>query len=171
MNTNYLVHTLGPQGTNCEAAANHWLGKTPNGGKVVLHPTLEDAVEVACRNPESGVVLACVVYPDLHHLVFRNLSRLRLSDCFVMPTLAMVLASKDGRIPARVASHPAPVDLVSNHDFKIELTTSNSEAARLCSVGQIEGCITTLLAANEYGLKVIEDFGQIPMGFSVHVPY
>lgn len=64
-----VLHTLGPTGTNCEAAAHAWFRRQGGVGRVELHSTLEQAVE---RMPEDDThaLLSCVVYPELHTLVF-----------------------------------------------------------------------------------------------------
>lgn len=40
-----VLHTLGPTGTNCEAAAHAWFRRQGGVGRVELHSTLEQAVE------------------------------------------------------------------------------------------------------------------------------
>jgi hypothetical protein len=48
---------------------------------------------------------------------------------------------------------------------------SNAQAAADCATNKTDGCITTLPCAEKYGLYVIKDYGQIPMGFTIHVAY
>ncbi|WP_261566770.1 hypothetical protein [Frankia gtarii] len=166
---NLTVHTLGPVGTNCEAAAHHWLdrqGLTDHA--VVLHPTLEKAAEVVKAEADGHVLLGCVVYPDLHHLVFRNLGTLRMLECFVLDTWSMVVAGDMSAPRPRVASHPAPADLLGEWRPEIVLVDSNSEAALLCAEGKTDACVTTSVAADAAGLPVVKDFGPVPMGFSIH---
>jgi len=165
------VHTLGPTGTNCEAAARHWIeqrGLTDS--EVVLHPTLERAVVDVLDAPESSALLACVVYPLLHEIVFKNLRDLTMRDCFVFPTHHMVYAGRPGATGRTVASHPAPVNLLDGFDVDITLVNSNSEAAATCAGGATDACITTMPAAQRHRLDVRTDFGPVPMGFSVHAP-
>ncbi len=100
------IHTLGPTGTNCESAAHWWLKKKNPNGSVVLHPTLEAAV--SALDGSNSALLACIVYPDLHTLVFSNLDTIALEDIFIYPTHNMVLASRTGAWPAVVSTHPAP---------------------------------------------------------------
>ncbi|MEV6694958.1 hypothetical protein AB0M35_26120 [Micromonospora sp. NPDC051196] len=162
------LYTLGPTGTNCEYAANTWFERRGRQGRVHLCPTLETAVE---QLPYDGTaaLLGCVVYPDLHHLVFQNLHRLTLAETFVVPTHRMVLAARDGREPITVATHPAPQSLVPERLTRV-LTTSNARAAQECAAGEVDGCVTTLPAARIHDLRVITDFGPVPMGFTVHLP-
>lgn len=165
------VHTLGPSGTNCEAAAHHWLEQRGlRNGTVVLHPTLERAALDVLAEPESSALLACVVYPHLHEIVFKNLALLSMRDCFVFPTHNMVYAGRAGNARRTVASHPAPVNLLDGHDVEIVLVNSNSEAAAICSTGATDACITTLPAAQRHQLDIHADFGPVPMGFSLHAP-
>jgi hypothetical protein len=169
------VHTLGPAGTNCEAAAKFWIGRRrDNRGTIVLHPSLESAVSDVLEACDDSVLLACVVYPRLHEIVFRNLEHIELRDCFVMPTHRMVLAARvmpcaESPKPfGSIASHPAPVDLVAGSCADIRMARSNSEAAQICARGETDACITTVVAANSNDLAIVRDFGSIQMGFSIH---
>lgn len=169
------VHTLGPAGTNCEKAAYLWLEKNGHRGEVKLHQTLEDAAKYMSDTDSSDILLGCIVYPHLHHLVFKNLSCLKLIDCFVMDTHNMVFASKNpnpGKIRT-VGSHPAPQDLIRqvpgiNNQLSIRLFNSNSEAAHQCAADVVDACISTDISARRCGLTVLADFGPVPMGFSIH---
>ncbi|WP_306028986.1 hypothetical protein [Stappia sp. MMSF_3263] len=164
-----LIRTLGPAGTNCEAAAHHYCDARGLKADIALHATLEDAIEKVIVEPGSAL-LGCVVYPDLHQLVFPYLGRMVLADLFLFDTFNMVLASRDAGIPIRtVATHPAPRSLVPG-GVEAHLATSNSEAARLCRSGKMDACITTLAAARQEGLTVLKDHGAVPMGFTIHVP-
>jgi len=162
-----VLHTLGPTGTNCEAAAYEWFRRQGRAGSVVLHDTLEQAVEQMPSEP-GVALLSCIVYPDLHTLVFSNLDVLWLIDSFVMPTHRMVLAS---RVPNcainTVASHPAP-RLLAPNNANVKLMSSNSKAASACKAGEVDACITTSVASDAAGLYIVRDFGRVPMGFAIH---
>ncbi len=41
----FNIHTLGPEGTNCEAAAENWLLDNNINGRIILHDTLEDGMD------------------------------------------------------------------------------------------------------------------------------
>jgi hypothetical protein len=160
------IHTLGPQGTNCEAAARKWFADHGRTGRVVLHPTLEAAAEHVNRDLGEAV-LGCAVYPELHNFVFLNLHRFQLVDSFVMPTHNMILASRDGSWPATVSSHPAPVGLIPS-GISVRLVSSNAQASLDCLAELSDGCITTAVAAAANGLKLVQDFGPVPMVFTLH---
>lgn len=164
------LHTLGPPGTNCEHAARVWLARqgVDEPGAVRLYPTLEQGLEALPRDASVGL-LGCVVYPLLHELVFTNLHRLRLLDCFVLDTHEMLLAARPGVSgPLRTAScHPAPVSLVPDGVDPV-LVDSNAVAARDCAAGRTDACITTRPAAEAHGLRLVRSFGPVPMGFTVH---
>ncbi len=162
-----IIHTLGPSGTNCETAAAFWYSANGLEGEVVLHDTLEDAVGAVEASHKKSALLGCIVYPELHTLVFSNLDTLYLDDVFVMPTHNMVLASRDGQNPTTVLSHPAPRKLAPA-EASVRLVNSNSRAAMDCAGGLSDGCVTTLVAAKREGLTVIKDYGPVPMGFSIH---
>jgi hypothetical protein len=166
LNTIEVIHTLGPAGTNCEKAAIEWYKRQGRTGKVKLYQTLEKALEEMPKTA-SHALLGCIVYPELHTLVFSNLKTLTLSDCFIMPTFNMVLATRNQGPITSVATHPAP-QLLASGEYKKTIVTSNSEAAIQCSEGAVDACITTLPSATNYKLHVKEDFGEVPMGFSIH---
>lgn len=164
------LHTLGPTGTNLEAAAHRWFsqqGRTDD-GQVVLHATLEYAMESVPRTGEHAL-LACAVYPDLHTLVFGNLQVCRMVDSFVWPTHEMVLAVAPGAPaePRTVATHPAPAGLVPPTGER-QLVSSNAQAAIDCADGKVDGCVTTVVAARAHGLRVVRSFGEVPMVYTVH---
>jgi prephenate dehydratase len=160
------VHTLGPHGTNLETAAHEWLHRRGIDGKVELHASLEAALDSVPDDGEHALA-ACAVYPALHTLTFGNLHRLHMVDSFIMPTHNMVLASTGADNPRTVSTHPAPVGLVSE-EAESRLVLSNSQAAIDCAAGSTEGCITTSVAAERHGLRVLRDFGPVPMVFTIH---
>jgi len=161
-----VIHTLGPAGTNCEAAAHEWFRRNGRKGTVHLHPTFEIAAEAFNDDPAIAV-LGCVAYPDLHNLVFSNLNRFQMVDVFVMPTFNMILASRTGDVPKTISTHPAPQQLAPQ-GAQLSFVNSNAQAAVDCRHGRTEGCITTAKAAHSLGLKMIQDFGPVPMGFTIH---
>jgi hypothetical protein len=166
------LHTLGPPGTNCEAAAHFYLRQRGDqAGDVLLYETLEKAVVGMLADPRDSALLGCVVYPQLNEIVFRNLAAMSLRDCFVMPTYPMVLASRDDAPVSTVISHPAPVHLLDGRNVTIILANSNSAAAIACASGKSDACITTSVAAEAWNLRILEDFGPVPMGFSIHAPH
>ncbi|MFF8653232.1 prephenate dehydratase domain-containing protein [Streptomyces huasconensis] len=173
MNTSTVttVHTLGPPGTNCESAARHWLLRQQgDGSEVVLHDSLEEAVDAMLAEPRESALVGCIVYPRLHEIVFQHLDDMVLSECFVLPTHSMVLAAPSATSVVRtVASHSAPVNLLDGLDVTIVPSASNSGAALTCARGETDACITTDVAARANQLAVLHDFGPVAMGFSVHV--
>jgi len=164
------IHTLGPDKTNCQAAANHYLNSNEINGNIKLYDTLEEATKELVAG-ENNYLLSCIAYPDLHRLVFKNLSTMRLVDSFIFNTIPMVLASqnKKQKLKKSIITHPAPIDLIDINEYEIiEFANSNSDAAVKCSKGDFHYCITTLTAAEKFNLKIIKNFGQIPMGFALH---
>lgn len=159
------VRTLGPEGSNLEAAAHEWFRRNGRSGHVVLHASVEDAIESAEGRHEA--ILACAAYPKLHDIVFRNLSTLEIVDSFIMPTHNMVLAApSDGDISS-CASHRAPSSLLPEGVRWVE-SSSNSQAAVDCLSGRADACITTDIAARRHGMTVLRDFGPVPMAFTLH---
>ncbi|MEV6165509.1 bacilysin biosynthesis protein BacA [Streptomyces sp. NPDC052052] len=163
-----VIHTLGPSGTNLEKAAHHWLAERGITGKVVLHDEVEDGLD-AMAFDSTEAILACAVYPRLHELVFQNLHRLEMADSFILNTHDMVLAGRpDHTTVSTIVSHQAPSSLVAERG-EITLTSSNSCAAVLCAAGQYDACVTTGPAAAAEGLRLIENFGPVPMIFTLHL--
>ncbi|MCY9135177.1 hypothetical protein MOE66_10825 [Bacillus atrophaeus] len=165
-----IVHTLGPEGTNCEKAGYLWLENQGLEGEVRLYGTLEEAL-VHVKETEHSVLLGCAVYPLLHNVVFENLLDMEIIDSFVMPTYSMVLAAKQDighKDIGTIASHPAPAHLAKLFSDNVQLVNSNSQAALDCSSGHTDACITTLKAAVENHLHVVKDFGEVPMCFTIH---
>ncbi|MFD9795988.1 bacilysin biosynthesis protein BacA [Streptomyces sp. NPDC059070] len=165
-----FLHTLGPTGTNLEAAAHEWFRRRggEEEGQVVLHASLEYAMERVPRTGEHALV-ACAVYPELHSLVFGNLDVCRMVDCFLWPTHEMVLAVAPGvgGEPGTVATHPAPAGLVPPASER-QIVTSNAQAAIDCADGKADGCVTTVVAARAHGLRVVRSFGEVPMVYTIH---
>lgn len=162
--TRSTIYTLGPEGTNCAAAATWWVKSTgaAAASAIVLRATLEQAF-AALAEKRDGYLLSCAAYPDLHTLIFTRLGEMELCDSFIMPTHSMVLAARTAVEEIRhVATHPAPQSLVAPQYNRV-LANSNADAAVRCRQGESEACITTSVAAIGHGLTVIEDFGQVPM--------
>ncbi|MGT0250557.1 prephenate dehydratase domain-containing protein [Burkholderia pyrrocinia] len=170
------IFTLGPAGTNCEKAAHLYRERQGLTGNIHLANTLETAVDTLLQSPDDGILLGCIVYPELHHIVFRNLGRLKLIDHLLMDTHDMVFASRKSSLSEieGIGSHPAPISLLDHLGtlrtrVPVAWMASNAEAARQCSEGRVDGCITTDKAARAYGLNVLRNFGAVPMGFSIHL--
>ena len=162
-----VIHTLGPVGTNLEKAAHYWFNGQGRDGTVVLHTQVEDGL-ADMRFDGSDAILACAVYPRLHDLVFQNLHRLEMVDSFILDTYDMVLATRPGQQSVTtIVTHPAPSSLVTARG-QITLSSSNSRAAADCAAGLFDACVTTSQAARRAGLDVIENFGPVPMVFTLH---
>lgn len=171
MDHKIIIHTLGLEGTNCEKAGYLWLESKKVYGDVKLYSTLEDAL-IEVRKNTHDLLLGCAVYPDLHKIVFENLDFLEIQDSFVMPTWNMVLAknhrSSSNMEKIIIACHPAPSHLAYTYSQNVRFVSSNVQAALECVSGKASACITTLKAAQDNNLKVIQDFGEVPMCFTLH---
>lgn len=162
------IHTLGPEGSNLEAAAWKWLSDHQVTGRVELHSSVERAVQAL--DDASQAVMACAAYPALHDLVFSNLGELTIIDTFLMPTHSMVLArteATEGAVISTCAAHPAPRALVPAAVRWIS-SSSNSQAASDCAAGLADSCITTQAAADRFGLTTLIDHGPVDMAFTLH---
>jgi hypothetical protein len=161
------IHTLGPNGTNCELAALHWRDdKMCVDTTIFLHDSFELAAEaVAVRN--DSVLLGVAAYPQLHSIIYSNLKNFQIIDVFICRTEEMILASNDGYMPSLCATHPAPERLLPSV-IERKYVSNNVAAAQECASGNTDGCLTTLRAAKKYNLKIVNNFGQVPMAFTVH---
>lgn len=147
------IYTLGLSSTNYDRAAREWFARNSLNDETYLHLTLEVAAETVHSEPGSAL-LGCIAYPKLHILVFTNLNRLTLVDCFVMPTYNMVLVTReDAEILDSLSTRPAPQHLVLKKAFpNRRLVNSNAQAALDCAHRLTDACITTSVAAEECGL-------------------
>jgi hypothetical protein len=162
------IHTLGPAGTNCEAAARHWLSKRAIAGRVRLHITMDAAAE-AMMEDGAAALLSDVAYRDLHSLIYGNVDQFRLVDIFLMPTDDVVLASATGREPIICSTHPTMQGLIPPRIAR-HYAASSVQAARDCASGITDGCLTTPHAADRAGLKIIRSYRDVVMGFTIHAP-
>ena len=162
----HTLHTLGPSGTNCHAAAEAWFRRQDRDPDVRLHTTFEDAT-LRVRGEPNTALMACAAYPLLHSIVFENLEWLDMYDTILLPTHPMLLASRRGVPLHTVATHPSPQALVPAGLVR-KLVTSNAQAAIECAEGRADGCITTLPAAREHNLAILRDFGPVGTAFTIH---
>ena len=162
----HTLHTLGPAGTNCHAAAEAWFRRQDRDPDVRLHTTFEDAT-LRVRDELDTALMACASYPLLHAIVFENLEWLDMVDAILLPTHRMLLASRRGAVLRTVATHPAPQALVPAGLVR-KVVTSNTQAAIECAEGRADGCITTLPAAREHDLAILRDFGPVGTAFTIH---
>lgn len=162
------IHTLGPAGTNCEKAALKWVTQKCPNAHLHLHPTMEQAA-TSVANCRNSALLSVMAYPLLHAIIYEHITALQLIDVFIMNTDNMVLASASGQMPTTCATHPAPEKLLPE-TVKRHYVASNVVAAVECANGKAEGCITTLGAAQQHSLKILQKFGPVPMGFTIHGP-
>lgn len=166
-----FVHTLGPSGTNSEKAALEWRRWNGILCEIALHETIDVALDAVFARPKESALIACIVYPRLHEVVFQNLHRLRITGCFMCTTHRMLLAQRTpDQVVNTIAAHPATKDLLSGLPFDIKWATSNVTAAKMCREGTVDACITTEAGLNEFHLIKVRDFGEVPMGFSIHQP-
>lgn len=165
---------LGPEGTNTIQATKKWAKekKINEKAKFTYCKTPEESIEKA-KNIKNKAIFpiftTCAVYYEMNKLFFSN------PDCFVfmhhcyMKLDNMQLASKEHvkQIPDSwlIASHPSPSFLVSKLKNKIKLVDSNAEAAKKCSNGEVDACITTETSRKIYNLKTLHNFGCPTMLF------
>lgn len=178
---------LGPDGTNMVQASKKWIEEMRIGAKteIVLCKTPEESIEKARGITEDGhvgIFWTCAVYNCLCNVFFQNPDTLTFFIEEVMYLDEMQLAIRQGEeteikkgiIPNNwvISSHPSPASLVEGLGCKVELTTSNAEAAKICANGGAEACITTESARKIHDLVALHKFGSPKMiffgGMTVH---
>ena len=162
---NTVIGTLGPEGTNSELASLKYLtdNNLSDKGVVKLYLTPEQAID-ALINMEIDKCVLCIVYPRLNEIVFRNLEYIEMTDTYMLPTYAMVIAGSSSAV--KYCSHAAPIDLIEKGK-NVEIVNSNAEAAKLCKMGKFDACVTTRKAADLYKLNIVKDYGEVNMGWAV----
>lgn len=167
-----VIATLGPEGTCSEKAANHYLIQIEKPGRIRLYSSFEQAVEAVGKR-EADFAIVPSAYNGLNGLVFSNLGNVKIVDTFVIDTPNLVIAKNRAINVNRVATHPAPSSLVDRLFPEAEkiLTRSNSISAIEVVEGRADACLTTIVAAKEYQLNIMKDFGPVPMGWNVFAKY
>lgn len=175
-----ICFALGPSGNNIEQACHEWLGLMNLRSKteVVLCDTPVLCLQRAREIKDDGIVAifwTCAVYYDLHNLFFTSTDTLPFFISHTMNLDEMQLAAlpgkmseiSDGRLPLAwtIAAHPSPAPLLHDYSCQVIPANSNAHAAKMCSLGAADACITTETARRLYGLEKIHSFGSPPMVF------
>jgi len=165
------VATLGPEGTCSEKAANHYIDQNNIKGQVILYPTFEESIKIL-EQEKADLAVVPSAYDKLNLLVFEGLGMVVIDDTFTMDTPNLVMAVNNYDVKT-VASHPAPSSLVKRlfPEADIKFTDSNSVSASELAEGNVDACLTTIIAAQKYKLNIEEDFGPVPMGWNVFKKY
>ncbi len=170
---------LGPEGTNISQANERWLKRMGlyHKAEIELCSTPEDSLEktrfITAPN-ELAMFWTCAVYFRLNELFFRNpdvmsffVQEIMSLDSMQLATRKELLSNIGNKIPRkwRIASHPSPSPLLSDLDCEIKSVSSNAAAAKLCSQGEVEACITTESAKVLHNLATVHEFGCPEMVF------
>jgi prephenate dehydratase len=172
-----VITTLGPAGTSSETAVDRLMTRlTRDGGepaRTVLHPTYESAAGAVV---DGAADLLVVANAYAHIDAFYMDPALRLVGAFhhQTPHYGIAVASEH-TVPAaiRVASHPAPIPLINEllpdqHTVREVVPAASTSAAALAAVSsQVDAALTTLIAAELYGLTFISRTRPIEMLWSV----
>lgn len=164
------IFALGPDGTNISQVSSQWARRMGISFKtrIILCSTPEACLREARRVSEEGVLAVfwtCAVYAKENEFFFSNPDVLPFFFIEIMNLDEMQLAArKEGDI-SKVASHPSPFPLVADMGCQIVLVDSNSAAAKLCKLGEVDACVTTEKARKIYGLVKLHSFGSPPMVF------
>lgn len=164
------IATLGPRGTCSENTAREFASGRFLKSEVVLKNNFEECINSVIRG-YSDIAIVPSAFKELNELIFRNLGKIRILGSFVFNTPALVLAKGDKRKIKRVATHPAPEVLLERIGFRGKRirSASNSASALMVVGGKADACVTTEIAACDNRLKIIKNFGEIPMSWNVFV--
>ena len=161
----YTISTLGPEGTDSQRAAHHYaLSSGISDYDILLCESFEDALDRVRDGSDFGIVPAA--YPGLFalHCKYRDLP---IIGSFVLYTKSMVLARANQNGPIRtVALHPATKHLLSDQ-YEPVFINSKPLCLRKVVDGDVDAGIGSKDVAEELGLKIVEEFGEIPMTWEV----
>lgn len=165
------IATLGPTGTCSEHAARYFLKKENLEGEVRLYSTFEESIEVL-KNKEADITIIPSAYVNFANIVFKNLDKIKIEKSYVYYTPKLMIAKNRKNLNEEVllvATHPSPSSLIANYYpyAEIKYTRSNSESAILVNNNEVDACITTESCVSLYNLKVIKDFGEVPMSWNI----
>lgn len=160
------VSTLGPERTNSHDAAQAFLHSVGGTGEPVLSRTPEDSFEEMLSGRVDAVVV-CNLYPSIHKLYLPNLHRCYAAEVLIFPAeMGLFARSKDQNI-VTVAAPPTSTAFLHQDNFEWVEAPSNSEAARMCFRGEVDGAVGTDASAAEVNLVKVRDFGEFPVPYTV----
>ncbi len=160
------VSTLGPERTNSHDAARHFLISRGGADDALLCRTAEDSFQVLLDGEVDGCVV-CNLYPDIHKLYLPNLHRVYAADVFLYSAeMGLFARAHDDKIRT-VAAPPTSTAFLGNDNFEWVWAPSNSEAARMCKRGEVDGAVGTDASAAEAGVVKVRDFGAFPVPYTV----
>jgi prephenate dehydratase len=165
-----IISTLGPTGTCSEYASNYYTKLKGIDAEVKLLDSFEHAIEeLKCGHANLTIIPSA--YAKLAEIIFRNHDKIRLIDVFQLDTPILMLAKIDSPLIRRIAVHASPVYMVKQFypEAEFHQALSNADAAQLLLKGIVDACVTTNICVNKYNLKVVQDFGEISMGWNVFI--
>lgn len=162
------IATLGPEGTCSENAAKNFISKKELNAEIILKDSFQ-ACLTALDKKEADIAIVPSAFEKLNELIFRNLNKIKITESFVLNTPALVIAKNNAKEIKKVACHPAPFILIDNifPKDKIIFTSSNSISAIKTANKEVDACLTTEIAAKKNNLKLIKNFGEVPMSWNV----
>ncbi len=164
------VSTLGPERTNSHDAALSFLLSRGGSGQPLLCRTAEDSIEALLDGKVDGCVV-CNLYPDIHKLYLPNLHRIYAADVFLYTAEMGLFARDEAQAIRTVAAPPTSTafiqDDLASDNFAWVWAPSNTEAARMCRRGEVDGAVGTDASAEEEELIKIRDFGAFSVPYTV----
>jgi prephenate dehydratase len=172
------VGTLGPHGTSSEQAATLFARQVAEeaGPPAAVHlfDTYEGAVD-ALRDDAVTHVVVANAYRSVYRIYMDP--SLALTNVFVMDTPLYGIAAPQGAVPVTdsptIASHPSPEPIIAqllsprHVTYKVLHSDSTSAAAIAAVDGTADLALTTVPAAERYGLEFVSRTRPIRMVWSV----
>lgn len=162
------IATLGPSGTCSENTVKSFIAERGLNGEILLKETFQDCV-ASLISKEVDFIIVPSAFKELNELIFKNLGKIKIKECFVLNTPALVIGVKEKNKIMSIATHSAPEILAKNNfpDIKIIGSPSNSKSAIMVVEGKADACLTTEIAAKANNLKILKNFGEVPMSWNV----
>lgn len=173
---NFPIHTLGPEGTSSEYASqffNDWMrdNYSQSFHNIELNQTYEEARD-NIKNIQ-GLLIVANAYPQINNFYMDTGLKLIATFLYDTPLYGLVTNKELPNRPLVIASHPAPVPLISEllpSSLVIEKVIempSTSRAAQAVLLKEADIALTTEIAARLHKLNFISSTRRIQMLWSV----
>jgi len=167
-------HTLGPEGTSSRQAADVLASRFP--ARIELFATYEAAAATIDDDPANRALIVANAYSGINKFYISH--DLIPAAAFFNDTPPYVIAARSLDVFERgsitVASHPAPRHLIettlSHPSIEVLETDSTHRAAELVANDRADACLTTQIAADMMGLKLMATAcTAIPMLWTIFI--
>lgn len=115
-----IIHTLGPEETDSNSAAQYYLRKMPGVNHIVLHGRFEEIINHLNDYPGDYLIIpaafkSCHVHMDWADFHYAHLDQLKLIDCFRHQLNPLVLIRRLTATNNVAYTHPSTATLLNNY--------------------------------------------------------